>query len=87
MANDKDISAVLALLPQNAVYYFTKASVQRALNENELMQQAAAFGLHGHTFATVAQAIAAAQKTADENDFIFIGGSSFVVADALTVFG
>ncbi len=86
MANDKDIAPVLALLPQNATYYFTKASVERSLNEVALAQQAAAHGLHGETFATVAQAIAQAQKEADENDFIFIGGSSFVVADALPLF-
>ncbi|MDO5665664.1 MAG: folylpolyglutamate synthase/dihydrofolate synthase family protein [Bacteroidia bacterium] len=86
MANDKDIASVLALLPQNAIYYFTKASVERALNEKILAQQAAAFKLRGKTFETVAQAIEEAQKNADEKDLIFIGGSSFVVADALPLF-
>ncbi|MDR1744007.1 MAG: bifunctional folylpolyglutamate synthase/dihydrofolate synthase [Dysgonamonadaceae bacterium] len=83
MVNDKDIRAVLELLPKNAVYYFTKASVARALDENKLATEAGEFGLRGTRYATVPEAVAAAQKNADENDFIFIGGSSFVVADAL----
>lgn len=86
MANDKDIASVLALMPKEATYYFTKASTERSLNEKLLAEQAAAFGLRGETFETVAQAVEAAQKTADENDFIFIGGSNFVVADALPLF-
>ena len=85
MVNDKDIHAVLALMPKNAVYYFTKASVERSLNENRLAEQAAVYGLRGETFQTVSEAIKAAQKNADENDFIFIGGSNFIVADALSL--
>lgn len=87
MANDKDTTSVLALMPKEATYYFTKASTERSLNEKLLAEQAAAFGLHSETFKTVAQAVEAAQKNADENDFIFIGGSNFVVADALPLFG
>ena len=83
MVNDKDIDAVLHLLPKNAVYYFTKASVARAMDEKLLAEQASSFGLRGNIFPTVAEAILSAKKNADENDFIFIGGSSFVVADAL----
>lgn len=83
MANDKDVEAVLSLLPKRAQYYFTKASVERALNEVALAQHAIAYGLTGNTFTTVAEAIQAANETADKNDLIFIGGSSFVVADAL----
>ncbi len=83
MVNDKDIASVLAMLPRQAVYYFTRASVERALNEKTLAEQAAAFGLQGETFETVAEAMKSVQKNADENDFIFIGGSSFIVADAL----
>ena len=85
MVNDKDIDAVLRLLPKHAVYYFTKASVQRALNEKLLAAQAGELGLRGGTYETVAEAINAAKKNAGENDFVFIGGSSFVVADALEV--
>ncbi len=86
MVNDKDVNSILSLLPKNAVYYFTKPSNERALNENILAEQATNFGLHGQSFETVPQAIQSAQKNADENDFIFIGGSSFVVADALPEF-
>ncbi len=86
MANDKDTTSVLALMPKEAIYYFTKASTERSLNEKLLAEKASAFGLRGETFKTVAQAVEAAQKTADENDFIFIGGSNFVVADALPLF-
>ena len=86
MVNDKDVKSVLALLPEDALYYFTKASVERALNEKMLAQQAAGFGLHGATYDSVSSAVTAAKENADKNDLIFIGGSSFVVADALPLF-
>lgn len=85
MVNDKDIDSVLKLLPKNSYYYFTKASVERSLDEEWLARQAATFGLQGETFKTVSEAIKKAQKNANENDFIFIGGSNFIVADALSV--
>lgn len=86
MVNDKDVKSVLALLPEDALYYFTKASVERALNEKMLAQQAAGFGLHGTTYDSVSLAVTAAKENADKNDLIFIGGSSFIVADALSLF-
>lgn len=86
MVNDKDVKSVLALLPEDALYYFTKASVERALNEKMLAQQAAGFGLHGTTYDSVSSAVTAAKENADKNDLIFIGGSSFIVADALPLF-
>lgn len=86
MVNDKDVKSVLALLPEDALYYFTKASVERALNEKMLAQQAAGFGLHGATYDSVSSAVTAAKENADKNDLIFIGGSSFIVADALSLF-
>lgn len=84
MVNDKEATKVLSLLPKSAVYYFTKASIPRALNENELATQAKALGLKGETYATVKEAIDAAKKKAKTNDLIFVGGSTFVVADALS---
>lgn len=84
MVNDKEVTKVLSLLPKTATYYFTKASIPRALNENELATQAKALGLKGETFETVKAAIEAAKKKAKANDLIFVGGSTFVVADALT---
>lgn len=83
MVNDKDVSKVLSLLPTSATYYFTKANLPRALNETELASIAERFQLNGKTFSTVAEAIDAAKRAANVNDLIFIGGSTFVVADAL----
>ncbi|HVA99068.1 MAG TPA: folylpolyglutamate synthase/dihydrofolate synthase family protein [Bacteroidia bacterium] len=83
MVNDKDINSVLALLPKNAIYYFCKANIPRALNEKELQQKAMQFGLKGNAFTTVSEAIKAAKKNASNKDLIFIGGSTFVVAEAI----
>lgn len=83
MVNDKDISGVLALLPKEATYYFTKASVQRALPENELHRLATAAGLQGSCYPDVPAAVRAAQEKSLPEDLIFVGGSSFIVADLL----
>ncbi|MDE6347517.1 MAG: bifunctional folylpolyglutamate synthase/dihydrofolate synthase, partial [Bacteroides sp.] len=83
MVNDKDIRGVLALLPQEATYYFTKASVKRALSEEELQKLASAAGLKGHCYPDVPTAVKAAQEKSLPEDFIFVGGSSFIVADLL----
>ena len=83
MVNDKDVSGVLAMMPKCATYYFTRASVKRALDEEELQALATRFNLHGECYPTVAQATQAALENAKENDFIFVGGSSFIVADLL----
>lgn len=86
MANDKDADAMLALLPRDAIYYFTRAAIDRALDETELAKKASMHGLQGLTYPTVARALEAARKNADKDDLIFIGGSSFIVADALPYF-
>ena len=87
MVNDKDITGVLALLPKDARYYFTQASVSRALPAEELQRLAQQQGLHGDAYPTVEKAITTAQRHAGAaNDIIFIGGSTFVVADALKMF-
>ena len=83
MVADKKIDAVLALLPKNATYYFTKANIPRMLNETILQQQAANFMLYGNCYSSVKQALAAAKKAASKDDFIYIGGSTFVVAEVL----
>ncbi len=83
MVNDKDIAGVLALLPKEAVYYFTKASIQRALSEHQLMQMATFFGLNGAAYEDVASALLDAKMYADKDDLIFVGGSTFVVAEVL----
>ncbi len=86
MANDKDVDSVFAFMPKNDVYYFTKASVERALNEKTLRAHALTYGLKGDCFESVKDAVNSAKENAGENDLIFIGGSSFVVADALPLF-
>ena len=83
MVNDKSIDAVLALLPKEANYYFTRADIPRALDETELQRQAGVFGLKGEVFKSVAEALKAAKNNADERDLIFVGGSTFVVAEVL----
>ena len=84
MVSDKDISAVLSLMPRNAIYYFTQASIKRAMPADNLRQKAAEYNLHGNSYPTVGAALQAAQEEASPNDFIFIGGSCFVVADLLS---
>ncbi len=83
--NDKDVSKILSLLPKTASYYFVKANIPRALDENELMKQALTFKLQGKSYKSVEEGIKAAKKTAKKSDLIFIGGSTFVVGDALAV--
>jgi dihydrofolate synthase/folylpolyglutamate synthase len=83
MVKDKDIQKVLQLLPSNATYYFCRANIPRALPETELADAAHAYGLNGLAYPTVANALAAAQKNAQADDMIFIGGSTFVVAEAV----
>ena len=85
MVNDKDVTDVLALMPKNARYYFTQASVQRALDANSLKEMAQKAGLKGSVYRTVDQAVNAAQREASPEDLIFVGGSTFVVADLLTM--
>ncbi|NDV84342.1 folylpolyglutamate synthase/dihydrofolate synthase family protein [Bacteroides sp. 51] len=84
MVDDKDIHGVLTLLPTNATYYFTKATVKRALPENELKKQANTIGLQGEAYPDVVSAVKAAQKESLPEDLIFVGGSSFIVADLLS---
>lgn len=85
MVNDKDISGVLSIMPKDATYYFCQASVKRALPHDEIRQIASKYGLRGKSYPTVKIAYEMALKDADSNDFIYVGGSSFVVADLLTM--
>jgi dihydrofolate synthase/folylpolyglutamate synthase len=84
MVDDKDISKSLKMFPKNASYYFTQASIPRALNHKTIAQEANANGLCGESFPEVHLAYNAAIKQANTSDLIFVGGSTFVVADLLT---
>ena len=86
MVNDKDIRSVLKMLPQDAHYYFTKASVKRALDEKELQKLGKEFQLEGKSYPTVESAYEAAYASASTNDMIFVGGSTFIVADFFSFF-
>jgi len=81
--SDKDRNLVLPLFPSSATYYFTKASVPRALDEKILMAEADRWNLKGSSFPSVKSAVTAAKRNSSQNDLIFIGGSTFVVGDAL----
>lgn len=83
MVGDKDIDNVLELMPENAVYYFTQASVERAMNVNDFQAKAMKHGLAGTAYPSVESAFRTARKDASDNDMIFVGGSTFVVADLL----
>ena len=83
MVNDKDINSVLTMLPKGAVYYFTKAHTSRAVSEKSVQALALNYGLEGNAYPTVREAYKAAQDSASHDDFIFVGGSSYVVGDFL----
>ena len=86
MVNDKDINHVLEILPRNARYYFTQAAVVRALPCEELRKTAQSHGLNGDAYPAVKEAVKKAVSKAEKDDFIFIGGSNFVVGEALEFF-
>ena len=83
MVNDKDIDSVLGILPKDAEYYFTQASVQRALSAESLAIKAGKVGLKGVVITDVKEAYRKARQKATKDDLIFVGGSTFVVADLL----
>ena len=83
MASDKDIERVMSTLPHEACYYWTKVSVKRATSEQTIANIATKYDLHGKTYSNVAEAYEAAVNNASTNDYIYVGGSSFIVADLL----
>ncbi len=83
MVDDKDLQSVLRLLPKEALYYFTKADTKRAVNEHVILVSATKLGLKGNPYHTVSEAYSAALEQAGHDDFIFVGGSSYVVGDFL----
>jgi len=83
MVNDKDISKVLSMLPTDAIYYFCRPDIPRGLEAENLKQQAEGFGLNGEVYADVKVAYQSAQKAAQKDDMVFVGGSTFVVAEVV----
>lgn len=83
MVDDKDINAVLALLPPSAVYYFCRPIVPRGLDAQVLARAASGYGLKGVVYNSVKEALKQAKVNAGREDVIFVGGSTFVVAEVV----
>ena len=83
MVNDKDLNAVLALLPKNASYYFCKPNIPRGLDQLILQQASAQFDLYGACYASVQEAFDVAKMTAKNNDLVLVAGSTFIVAEII----
>lgn len=81
--NDKDVSHILAMMPREARYIFTQASIPRAMDASRLTQLALAAGLRGETIASVPTAVAKARRMAGRDGIVFVGGSTYVVAEAI----
>jgi dihydrofolate synthase/folylpolyglutamate synthase len=85
VVNDKDVTKMLSILPKEAIYYFCKASIPRAMDEKELEKLAKKINLKGKVYSTVPEALKAAKKACTTNDIVFVGGSTFTVADILPI--
>ncbi len=83
MVGDKDIDKVLEMLPKDAIYYFCKADIPRGLNQDTLMEKACKKGLLGNSYLSIKEALASAQLQAKAKDLVFVGGSTFTVAEVL----
>ena len=83
VVNDKDISKILAMLPVDCTYYFCRPGIPRGLEAESLKLKAESFGLIGEVYPSVKDALHAAQQNAGENDLVFVGGSTFVVAEVV----
>jgi len=80
---DKDIAGMLSLLPKNATYYFARPDLPRGLDASKLKEQAVAFQLKGRAYSSVKNALKAAKRKAAPSDVIYVGGSTFVVAEVI----
>jgi bifunctional protein folC len=84
MVDDKDLHTVIRMLPKEATFYWTQPSTKRAFPVKKIAEEAKEYGLDGNCYKTVKDAYMTALKDAGEEDFIFIGGSSYIVADLLS---
>jgi dihydrofolate synthase/folylpolyglutamate synthase len=83
VVNDKNLEEILPLFPKNAIYYFCKPNIPRGLDAEVLKQKAAEYNLIGQTYLSVSNAYQTAKENATQKDFIYVGGSTFVVAEIL----
>ena len=80
---EKDLAAILPLFPKEAIYYFCRPKINRGLDENKLKDVASTYALSGEAYSTVNKAFKKAKSAASSEDFIYVGGSTFVVAEVL----
>jgi dihydrofolate synthase/folylpolyglutamate synthase len=83
VVNDKDITKILDMLPRDALYYFSKPDIPRGLDAETLKQKAESFGLRGEVYPSVKSAFTTARENAGDQDLVFVGGSTFVVAEVV----
>ncbi|HET8808912.1 MAG TPA: folylpolyglutamate synthase/dihydrofolate synthase family protein [Flavobacteriaceae bacterium] len=83
VVNDKDLSRILPLFPKNATYYFCKPNIPRGMEATVLKENASAYGLKGNLYGSVKKAYLEALANATKNDLIFVGGSTFTVAEII----
>lgn len=83
VVNDKDVGKVFKIFPKDATYYFAKPNIPRGLDAQILKEKAAAFGVEGQVFESVKSALLGAKKAANKEDLIYVGGSTFVVAEVI----
>jgi len=83
MVNDKDTGKVLPMFPKSATYYFCKPDIPRGLDAEVMKAQAETHGLIGNAYSSVKEALLSAQKNAGSDDLVFVGGSTFVVAEVV----
>jgi len=81
--NDKHLGPILKMLPANATYYFCKPDIPRGLDTGDLQEKACDAGLHGKTYPSVLNAFQTARRHAGKEDLVFVGGSTFVVAEVV----
>jgi dihydrofolate synthase/folylpolyglutamate synthase len=83
VVNDKDLNEILPLFPTNAIYYFCKPNIPRGLDAEILKQKAGEFNLKGEVYNSVSESYNKALQKATKSDFIYLGGSTFVIAEIL----
>jgi len=83
VVKDKNINKILSLLPKDAIYYFCQANILRSMDKIALQKKSSKFNLSGEVFSSVEEALKQAQTEAKDNDLIYVGGSTFVVAEII----
>jgi dihydrofolate synthase/folylpolyglutamate synthase len=83
VVNDKDLNSILPLMPKHATYYFCKPNIERGLDAEILKQTFNDYGIKGDSFLSVNMALMEVKKNAQFNDLIYVGGSTFVVAEII----